>query len=127
MLSPTRWIVALAALANAGWFVFDGTYALFTGAYVSPSSGPWAGRLGPWADLVARVGVDPTSTEMKGAFVAYGIIWILLIPFYLVHVPLSRLAMLVMALGAAWYLPFGTILCAAQIFLILLPKKYAKA
>lgn len=127
MLSPSRWIVAVCALTVAGWFVFDGVHAVITGDYVTPSSGRFAGQLGPWARLVDLVGIDPRSTLMHVIFIAYGALWLPVIPLYLLKLPLTRLLMLAMAIGALWYIPFGTALCLVQIVLILLPRKIAAA
>jgi hypothetical protein len=49
----TGWIVAALAALNGGWMTFDGARAFFVGDYVTPSSGEYAGQLGPWADVVS--------------------------------------------------------------------------
>jgi len=64
-------LVALIAL-EAGWLAFDGAHAILTGDYVTPSTGPHAGQLGPWAALARAIGVDPRSTGMNAFFLAYG-------------------------------------------------------
>jgi hypothetical protein len=43
---------------------YDGSRALIVGDYVTPKSGAYAGQLGPWAKLVAAVGIEPRSTVM---------------------------------------------------------------
>lgn len=117
----------LAALTIAGWFVFDGVFAAITGSYVTPTSGRWAGQTGPWAKLVEKVGIDPQSSLMHLIFIVYGLAWLVLIGLYFIKLPFSRLLMLAAAIGALWYLPFGTALCLLQIVLLLLPKRVAKA
>ncbi len=63
------WAVAVLAVVVAGWFLFDGLYALITGDYVTPKSGEHAGQLGPWSSVVSAVGITPRSTAMKLIFV----------------------------------------------------------
>lgn len=43
---------------NACWMVFDGSRALLLGDYVTPAAGPYAGELGPWADVMRAIGID---------------------------------------------------------------------
>lgn len=74
-----RWTIVIMALVEGGWFAFDGGHALVTGDYVTPKSGQYAGRLGPWSKLVAATGIDPRSTLMKVIHVALGVTWILVI------------------------------------------------
>lgn len=61
-------MIAALALFEAGWMAFDGVRALATGDYVTPSSGPYAGQLGPWSQVVSAVGIPPRSTAMKAIF-----------------------------------------------------------
>jgi hypothetical protein len=75
-----RWltrVVAVLAIIEAGWMLFDGSRALILGDYVTPTSGPYAGQLGPWTKLVSRVGIEPRSTLMKCIFTIYGAVWLL--------------------------------------------------
>lgn len=116
-----RFIVA-AALAVAGWMVFDGIRALLLGDYVTPATGEHAGQLGPWAGLVSLVGIDPRSTAMKATFVAYGIAWLAVIAAFVAGLRRSRGLMVTAAAGALWYLPFGTLFGLLQIGLLLLPR-----
>jgi hypothetical protein len=54
----TGWIVAALAALNGGWMTFDGARALIVGDYVTPSSGEYAGQLGPgrtWFRPVQRM------------------------------------------------------------------------
>ena len=61
MSRPRGWILVLVALVlfEAGWMAFDGAHALVTGDYVTPSTGSYAGQLGPWADVVSAAGIGP--------------------------------------------------------------------
>ena len=110
-----KWVVVLMALLEAGWFAFDGTRALIVGDYVTPKAGRHAGRLGPWSHFVQAVGVEPRSTLMKSIFTCYGTIWICIIVAFVFDLSWSHWAMLAAAAGAAWYLPFGTLLSVLQI------------
>ena len=120
-----RWlIIALAALV-AGWMVFDGTRALVVGDYVTPSSGRYAGRLGPWAGLVTAIGVDPRGTFMKLFFVAYGLTWLLVIVGFARGRAWSWPAMVAAAAGSLWYLVIGTASSLAQLVLLMLVRARA--
>jgi hypothetical protein len=61
-MARLRWAVVVLAVLEAGWMVFDGARALVVGDYVTPSSGEYAGKLGPWAGLASALGVEPRST-----------------------------------------------------------------
>jgi hypothetical protein len=55
-------LVGIAAAFEAGYMVFDGIHALTRGDYVTAAAGDYAGQLGPWATIVAAVGIDPRSS-----------------------------------------------------------------
>ncbi len=115
-----RWIIVLLAILDAGFMTVDGARALRTGDYFTPSSGQYAGQLGPWAKVVKAVGVAPRSTGMKTFFVIYGLLWIAVIMAFVLKQPWSWLLMLLLAIGSAWYLIVGTvisILVAAMLFI----------
>jgi hypothetical protein len=115
------WIVILLALVEGGWLAFDGGRALITGDYVTPSSGECAGQLGPWSKLVSAVGIEPRSTLMKSIHLGLGVVWLAAIICFVAGVPRAWTAMLICAIAALWYLPFGTLLSVIQIVLLLLP------
>ncbi|MFQ5411457.1 MAG: hypothetical protein ACE5EC_04145 [Phycisphaerae bacterium] len=117
----TAWIVVVLAFVHGGWFAFDGTHAVLTGDYITPKSGPYAGQLGPWSKLVSAVGIEPRSTLMKSIFSAYGTLWLVIIVCFIFKLPWAWWAMLAAAIGAAWYIWFGTILSLTQVGLLLLP------
>lgn len=121
MIRALQWCIALLALIVAGWFAFDGAHALLTGDYVTPSSGPYAGQLGPWSSLVLATGVDPRSELMKSVFVGYGVAWLVVIGAFLLRRPWAWAGMMAAAIASLWYLPFGTLLGLIQIALLLLP------
>ncbi len=115
------WIVVVLAFVEGGWLAFDGGHALVTGEYVTPKSGQYAGQLGPWSKLVSAVGIEPRSTLMKLIHVTLGITWVVIIVFFISGLPWAWWAMILCAVAALWYLPFGTLLSLMQIALLLLP------
>ncbi len=121
-MARLRWVVVALAVVEAGWMVFDGTRALVVGDYVTPSSGEYAGRLGPWADLVSAVGIEPRSTGMKVFFVAYGLIWLVAALAFARRVPRSWWAMVLLAAGSLWYLVIGTVASVLQLLVLLVPS-----
>ncbi len=122
----TGWVVVLFAFLEGGWFAFDGGHALVTGDYVTPSSGQYAGQLGPWSKLVAGLGIEPRSTLMKTIHVVLGLAWVAIIICFAIQVQWAWWGMLICAFAGLWYLPFGTLLSVFQIVLLLLPPLRAK-
>jgi len=122
-MSAINWIITVLALLVASWFVIDGTIALTKGDYVTPKSGEYAGQLGPWSKLVKAIGIEPRSTLMKSIFLVYGIIWISVIICYILKLNWSWMAMMILAIGSLWYLPFGTLLGIIQIILLIVFRK----
>ncbi len=116
-----RVLVLLLALLEGGWLAFDGGRALIVGDYVTPSSGTYAGQLGPWSKLVSAVGIDPRSTLMKSIHLGLGSAWLVVIVCFALRLPWAWWAMLVCAVASLWYLPFGTLLSVIQIIVLALP------
>jgi hypothetical protein len=112
-----RWPVATLAATAAGWMVFDGTRALVVGDYVTVD-----GRLGPWAELVSALGVDPRGTGMKVFFVAYGLCWLSALASYLRNLSVGRLALAVAAVASLWYVVIGTVSSVIQLALLATSK-----
>ncbi len=117
-----RWVVVFLALTEAGWMAFDGTRALIVGDYVTPSSGTYAGQLGPWTKFVSAVGIEPRSILMKCVFVVYGVAWLIIIGGYTMKAPWAWRAMLVAAICSIWYLWIGTVTSVIVIILLLILK-----
>jgi len=115
-----RALILLCTLMEAGWMAFDGSRALVVGDFISPTSGPHAGQLGPWRHLVQRVGLDPHGTPIKVIFAVYGWAWILVGVEFARGASWSWSAMLGAALGALWFLPLGTLFSVVQVALLLL-------
>jgi hypothetical protein len=120
-MSRLRWPAVVLAMLEAGWMVYDGTRALVVGDYVTPTSGAYTGRLGPWADLVATIGIDPRGLFMKIAFVAYGVVWLGVVVAFVLRRRLAWIAMMIAAIGSLWYLVIGTVTSLAVIGLLLVP------
>ena len=121
------WLAVLLAIQEAGWLAFDGTRALVVGDYVTPRSGPYAGQLGAWSKLVARVGLEPRSTLVKSAHVLLGTAWLAMVICFALRLPWAWWGMLGCAIASLWYLPFGTLLSLIQIVVLLLPPVRAVA
>lgn len=115
----TGWICVGLAVVLGGWLAFDGARALVIGDYVTPSSGRFAGQLGPWSKLVTAVGLAPRSTAVKLLHVVVGIAWLAAIACFVMQVPGARWAMLACAVASLWYLPFGTLIAVVEIALLL--------
>lgn len=111
-------VVLLLALLEAGWLAFDGGHALVTGDYVTPRAGEYAGQLGPWANLVAAVGIEPRSTLMKAVHLVLGLTWLAMIAACAMRLPWARRGMQACAVAALWYLPWGTVLSVVQLLLL---------
>lgn len=123
MVRMLRGSVVVLATLQAGWMAIDGLRALVTGDYTTPSSGAYAGRLGPWADLFEEVGVDPRATPVKVAFVGYGLGWLGAVAGYVRGRSWGPTAMIVAAAGSLWYLVVGTVSSAVQLVLLALERR----
>ena len=120
-LGWTGWIVLLLAVIEAGWLAFDGSRAFILGDYMTPASGEYAGQLGPWADLVSSIGIEPRSTLMKSIHIGLGLAWLFTCAAFARRLPWAWRGMLICAIASLWYLTIGTLLSAIQIVLLLLP------
>ncbi len=114
-----RLTLVTLALVEGLWMTFDGTRALTVGDYVTRSSGPRAGELGPWSRVVAAVGIPARSTAMKLIFVAYGLSWLVIAMAFLLHARWAWLAMFVASVTTLWYLPIGTLFGLIQLMLLI--------
>lgn len=122
-----RWVVLALAFIEGGWLAFDGGRALVVGDYVTPKSGPHAGRLGPWAKLVSALGIAPRSILMKAIHFTLGLVWLAVMLCFALGLPWAWTGMFVCAVLGLWYLPFGTLLSVVQIVLLLLPALRGQA
>jgi hypothetical protein len=117
-----KWTAVALAAAAAAWMVFDGARALAVGDYVTVD-----GELGPWADLVEAVGIDPRATGMKLFFVVYGAAWSCATLAYVRDVRRSRSVMAAFAAGSLWYLVLGSVSSVVQLVLLTLDRRLRPA
>ena len=117
----TRWLAVALCAVQGGYMVFDGVRALTVGSYLTPRSGPHAGRLGPWAGLVRAVGIDPESTAMKAAFVVLGSAYLGTAVAWGAGAAWAPWLGLALAVATLWYLVPGTVISVAVLVLALVP------
>ncbi|MGH9969100.1 MAG: hypothetical protein ACREBG_15035 [Pyrinomonadaceae bacterium] len=118
-----RSIIIILAVLQAGWMTYDGARAFIVGDFVTPTSGPYAGQLGPWTRVVQAFGVEPRSSLMKGILVVYGVVWLIITSFFSQKLQWAWWAMLIAAIGALWYLPIGTISSLLQVALLIVLRR----
>jgi hypothetical protein len=117
-----KWIVLALALIQGAWLTFDGGRALVLGDYLTPTSGPRAGQLGPWSRVVSAVGFEPRSTGIKCLLLLLGIAWLTAMIVFAVHPAIGWWSLLCCALLSLWYLPMGTVLSLVLIGLLWTPQ-----
>jgi hypothetical protein len=111
--------IALALLLG-GYLLLDGIHAFATGNYITPSSGAYAGQLGPWAWALSAMQIDPHGTPAKIAFVLLGAIW-LVHTRNIVARKVIRPATILLCIMTLWYLPFGTIVATLECLMEFVP------
>lgn len=112
----------MLALLVGGWLAFDGVHALVTGDYVTPKSGPYAGKLGPWANVVLAVGIEPRSSAMNTVHLGLGMAWLIVTGAWAFGRSWARSCALGCAVLTLWYLPFGTLVSMLIIVLLQVPE-----
>lgn len=117
----TQGVVGALVVLNAGWMAFDGGRALIVGEYVTPRSGRYAGKLGPWSKVAEAAGIEPRSTLMKSIFLVYGLAYLIVLVGFVLNASWAWWAMLVMTIGGLWYLPFGTLINIVVMIMLFLP------
>ena len=117
-----KWIVLALALFQGGWLLFDGGRALILGDYVTPTSGPRAGQLGPWSRIVSAVGLDPRSTFIKCLHLFLGLAWLIGLAAFVVRPASGWWVVLGCGVATLWYLPIGTLLSIIVVVLLLMPQ-----
>ena len=122
-MKSLAWIIVVLGLLLGAWLTFDGSRALIVGDYVTPSSGQYAGQLGPWAKVVSAIGIAPRSTLMKAVHVGLGTTWLVTTIAFGFRAPWAWTGMLACAIATLWYLPFGTIIGVIQIVLLLQARR----
>jgi len=107
-----RACIVVLALGPGLFMTCDGSRALILGDYLTPTSGRFAGQLGPWSDVIKVVGIAPRSALMKVVFVLLGVAWLGAIAAFLRHARRSAGILAVLAVMTLWYLPLGTTMSA---------------
>jgi len=113
-----KWSVIILAFLNFGYMAFDGGRALLKGDYIRPTSGEYAGQLGPWTHLVKKIGIDPESTFMKMIFLVWGLAGITLTICYALNFDWAWKYMLIINICSVWYLWMGTASSVLQMILL---------
>jgi hypothetical protein len=121
-MTRLAWVIAAIGLMQGAWLTLDGSRALIVGDYVTPSSGEYAGQLGPWSRVVAAVGIPPRSTLMKSIHVGLGIAWLLFAMAFMLRMRWAWSGLLACSVLSLWYLPFGTLFGFIEIALLLMPS-----
>lgn len=123
MATAMKWAVIVLAALDAGYMAFDGGLALTTGDYLTPSSGEYAGQLGPWTHLSMAFGIEPRSTLMKSIFLGYGLAWLAIIALFAAGARRGSTAMLAAAAGSTWNLFVGTAFGLLLVALLLFERR----
>jgi hypothetical protein len=109
-------IISVIAVLNGGWMLFDGFHVLVTGKYFGPA------KPGPWADVVAAIGLNPYG--FGPFFVVLGILWILFLVEVLRGSRWGWWGALVVAVLTLWYVPVGAVLAVGYIVLLIFFKRW---
>lgn len=120
MLKTLRWIIIILAVLNFGFMTVDGSRALIVGDYFRPETGEYAGQLGPWATIVSAIGINPESGLMKGIFIAWGGLGLILTVSFAMRVRRADRALLFFNLASFWYLVAGTLSSVLQVIFLLI-------
>ena len=115
-----KWVIVFFALINAGYMTYDGARALITGDYLRPTTGEYAGQLGPWSKLVSFIGIDPESAFMKSVFLVLGIVSLFITVCFILDYPWAGNAMLIINICTLWNLILGTASSIIQIILLII-------
>lgn len=115
-----KWIVIILATLNFGYMCYDGSRALIQGDYLRPGSGEYAGQLGPWANVVTAIGIEPESTLMKSILLVWGGAGLVLMVCYAMEIRKSDKTLMVFNIASFWYLVAGTLSSAIQVILLLI-------
>lgn len=119
-MKTLRWIVIILAVLNFGFMTVDGSRALIVGDYFRPETGEYAGQLGPWATIVSAIGINPESGLMRGIFIAWGGLGLILTVSFAMRVRRADSALLFFNLASFWYLVAGTLSSVLQVIFLLI-------
>lgn len=118
-----RIIILLLSTLNAGYMAFDGARALLLGDYLRPQSGEYAGQLGPWADVVTAIGINPMGMFMKGLFLMLGLFGLLSVFFFIQNSRRGWKWLMAFSTLTLWNLMFGTMSSTIVILLLIIYRK----
>jgi hypothetical protein len=113
-----RLLLIVASALMGSWMLADGTHALRSGHY-------YGSRLGPWAAVVSRAGIDPLSTTMMHTFVAFGVLWLSVFAMVVGRDRHAAWLAIFAAIITLWFLPIGTLLSVMTIVCALLLSRGA--
>jgi hypothetical protein len=94
---------------QGGYMLFDGVHKLHTGSY-------FGNRLGPWANFVSILGIDPNA--IAPVFIALGALWLVGGVALLLKLRWSRLLLTALSVISLAYLVFGTVLSVVSLVLL---------
>lgn len=117
-----KWIIVFLAVLNFGYMALDGSRALVTGSYITPSSGEYKGKLGPWSSIVSAAGIEPEGKLMKTIFVVWGVAGLVITMMFLRNPAQYKTVMLVANVCSLWYAMAGTASSLIQIVLLMVLK-----
>lgn len=102
------WVVVALAISNGTWMTFDGTRALATGQYVTPTSGDYKGQLWPWAQLLSKVRIEPLWPAVRFLIALFGIALVSAAVAYSQGQVWAWTALVILSAVGLFYFPFGT-------------------
>lgn len=100
------------AVLMGAWMIIDGLHVLLFDKYIGPE------KPGPWADIVAAIGLDPLRFGL--VFVVMGIDWIAGGIGVLKNRTWGRYLTGLIAFLSLWYFPVGTLLSILALVLVIL-------
>ncbi|MCB1172864.1 MAG: hypothetical protein KDK39_04835 [Leptospiraceae bacterium] len=103
-------VIAILALINGGWMLFDGIYVMRYGKFFGPA------KPGPWSYPFITMGVDPF--RLGPAFVFYGILWLLVAGGAFYDQSWFWLTGLIAAVATLWYFPVGTFIAVLELLFL---------
>ena len=115
------WLVFGLSLFLGGWMVLDGSRKLLTGLY----TGEDTVGLGPWANVVASVGIRPS--DMAVPFVLLGVLWIVNAVVLLLGGSGRYERTILASVLTLWYLVPGTLVSMVTLILSLRERKLSSA
>jgi hypothetical protein len=113
-----RYILIALATFNFGYMVIDGLRAIIKGDYFRPSSGTYAGQLGPWTKVVQGLGIEPEGALMKLIYAVIGVLGLVATGLYATG-KIDELPMHIVALLSIWNLYVGTLISVLMILLLI--------